>query len=88
MDFHKVPLDLAVGAAGIVGGLAMANEPVARDLRNGGSAGIAIFIFRKTQDFLAAKKSGVKRSSAKVHGDFGDDIGAETDPVLAAASKL
>lgn len=94
LDFHSVPLDLAVGAAGIVGALLMANESVARDLRNAGAAGLTVYAFRKTQELLASAKA--KKGlpvKTKIAGEFGadNDIGADdmgVDPIIAAAQAL
>jgi len=93
LDFHSVPLDLAVGAAGIVGALLLAGDgSVAKDLRNAGAAGLTIYAFRMTQQLLAktatTKKATVK---AKIAGDIGaDDFGADVgaDPIIEAAKAL
>lgn len=103
LDFHKVPLDLAVGVAGIAGGFAMAGEPVARDLRNSGCIGIGIYTFRKTRSLLEMKKTkkGIvkTKTTARVRGEVegevegegdtgAEDIGADVDPVITAARAL
>lgn len=95
LDFHKVPLDLAVGAAGIVGALILANDgSVAKDLRNAGTAGLTIYAFRMTQQLLASSKTKKGVVKARVAGEFdigadydvGADVGA--DPIIEAAKAL
>lgn len=93
LDMKKVPLDLVLGVGGLVGGVAMANEGVGADLRNVGASAVTVFAFRKTTDFLAAKRrasGGIVGFAAKVAGEFGaegqSDVGE--DPIIATARLL
>lgn len=87
----KLPLDAAVGVLGLLGGAAMAHEEFGKDLANAGSAGLAIFSFRKTYELLAEKK--VKKGEqpgggfVRAHGEYSPEFGAE-DPIIAAARFL
>jgi hypothetical protein len=82
LDIKGIPLDAAVGGLAIVGGIALADEPIAHDLRNVGTGCATIFAFRKTADFLA-----VKKVAATITGERRADIGAE-DPILSMAHKF
>jgi hypothetical protein len=79
-----LPADAAVGAVGLIAGVLFAHEEYGTDLRNAGAAGAAIFSYRKTREFVAARKT---KTTATAHGD---DVGfgAEEDPILAAARAL
>jgi hypothetical protein len=95
LDVRKVPVDLAVGLAGLVSGVALADD-ASQDLRNVGSTALGIYTFRKVGDMLAAKKiaaggvPGGSKTGAKVHGDFDairdSDMGE--DPIVEAAKRL
>lgn len=94
LDVKKVPIDAVVAGVGILGGVALAHEEFGVDLGNAGSAAAAVFSYRKTQDFMAAKaRAAGKKPGFEVHGDdegfvpHGEDFGAE-DPVVAAARFL
>ncbi len=94
LDAKKVPIDAVVAAVGICGGAMMAHEEYGVDLANAGAASAAVFAYRKTQDFMAAKaRAAGKKPGFEVHGDdegfvpHGEDFGAE-DPVVAAARFL
>jgi hypothetical protein len=95
----KVPLDAVVGVAGMLGGVAMANDGVGADLRNAGAAGLSVFAFRKGYSLTAevrAKKGLAPGAKLGAHGDSDytdidgniadDDMGE--DPIVAAARKL
>jgi hypothetical protein len=82
LDVKGVPADLALGLLGAGTGIAFANEPFAHDLRNVGTGCATVFAFRKTADFLAAKKV-----AATVTGERRVDIGAE-DPILSMAQNF
>jgi hypothetical protein len=89
LEIKKVPIDAAFGAGALIASVAWAGEEFSADLRNAGSAAIAVSAYRKTHDFLAEKKvhaggtPGSVAAKAAIHGDFGADVG--TDPILAAA---
>jgi hypothetical protein len=93
LDVKKVPIDAVVGVLGLVGGAAMAHEEFGVDLRNAGASALSVFSYRKTQAFLAAKKTAAGGTPGfTVHGDDEGfvphgDIGAE-DPIIAAARFL
>jgi hypothetical protein len=76
---HAVPVDLAVAAVGVAGGLLMADHDMAHDLRNVGTTALSIYTYRRVQDLL--KNQGV----TPAHGDA--CVGAE-DPIIAAARLL
>lgn len=79
-----IPVDGAVAAAGLIGGVALAHEEYGSDLRNMGAAALSIFAFRKTAEYMA-KRSGVPVRAA---GEF--EFGAETveaDPIVAFARQ-
>jgi hypothetical protein len=78
-----VPVDLAVGAVGIVAAMFLSDsEGTSRDLRNIGSAATNIFVFRTVNKMMGG---------TKMHGET--EIGAEPvigaeDPIVAAARLL
>ena len=83
-----IPVDGAIAVGGMVGGILLANEEGGTDLRNAGASAASVFAFRKTYDFLAAKK---KSSGGKVGGTFaGEDceVNGEHDPILACARQM
>lgn len=84
-----LPVDGAVAAIGMIGGIALAHEEGGTDLRNAGAAAASVFAFRKTYDFLAEKK---KASGGKVGGTFAGEqeygMGAEVDPIIACARQM
>jgi hypothetical protein len=80
-----VPLDLAVGVAGVGTAMLMAGEEGSHDALNIGTAGATIFAFRQTEKLVAAKH-------AQMHGDSfagsnDGDMGAE-DPIVRLARQL
>lgn len=52
LDIKKVPIDAVVGAFGLVAGTMLAQEEVGKDLQNAGSAALAVYAFRKTNDLV------------------------------------
>lgn len=69
-----LPIDGALAAVGLIGGIAMGGDGVhgpSEDLRNAGAAAAAVFSYRKTKEFVT------KRKSMSAHGDgevsFGED---------------
>ena len=94
LDIKKVPVDAVVGVVGLLGGIGLAGQKdgLGSDLRNSGTAALAVFSFRKTHDLIAAKmrekgKTPGSQAGAAIaaHGesDFGDE-----DPIVAAARFL
>lgn len=79
-----VPVDAAAGALALLGGVALAHEEYGKDLTNTGAAAMAIFAYRKTEQYLA-KKEGWAQKSPKFHGDY--EFGNE-DPIAAAGRLL
>lgn len=78
----NVPVDGAVAAVGLVGGIALAHEEYGADLRNMGSAAAAVFAFRKTAEFVAKKKGQPVRAA----GESGFEFGTESeDPIVSWA---
>jgi hypothetical protein len=84
-----VPIDGVVAALGLVGGVAMSHEEFGPDLRNAGSAAAAIFAFRKGSE-LYAKKRGKTVPALNAHGedDYGMELNAGEDPIVALAKRL
>jgi hypothetical protein len=100
-----IPIDGVAAILGLGGSIAMAHEDgISDDLRNVGSAALAVFAFRKGADLMAAKMrkdgkaSGGTVPSAKslvhsmmtAHGEFGFGAEGSTsgDPIAALAEKL
>lgn len=52
---YSLPIDGALAALGILGGTMLAHEDYGKDVANIGAGAAAVFSFRKTQDYLAAK---------------------------------
>lgn len=89
LPIKEVPIDGAVAAVGALAAIAMAHEPIAADLRNAAAAGASVFSYRKTKEFIEAKKAST------VHGErFGKKMRpmmsahGEEDPIVAAARAL
>jgi hypothetical protein len=90
-----LPADAVLAALALVGSAAMGpNDAVGTDLRNSGIAAASVFSFRKTADFIAAKRAATGKagfSQLAAHGEDGSswsaDAGAE-DPIVAAARRL
>lgn len=86
-----VPLDGLGGALAIAASVATAGEEYSTDLRNLGSDAIAICAFRKTDDFVLARRAAgapaapvapAAAATPAVAGDYGED------PIVAAARAL
>lgn len=98
LDAKSIPIDGVLAVIGFAGAVALDGDPIATDVRNIGSAGLAVFAFRKTADLIAKKRGtqgvskGVRPGATKVHGDFGADpiMGADmgADPIVAASANL
>jgi hypothetical protein len=86
----KVQAGLAV--VGLAGAVVQATQDYATDLRNVGSTAFGILTYRKAEELIAKKEHAAPKTAA--HGEFAgmryDDgeMGAEEDPVVAAARKL
>lgn len=94
LDHQGIPIDAALGVTNLVAGVAFAHEEFGSDLRNAGSACLAVFAFRKTQDLLAEKKRArgqvpgfAAAKTSNVHGDY-DFSSMGEDPIIAAAKLL
>lgn len=80
----NVPIDGAIGVAALAVSMVPSMKDVHEDLKNAGSAALAVAAYRKTQVLLNTKK-------AAVHGDFdqiSDGSWAGEDPLIAAARAL
>jgi len=101
LDVKKVPIDGVVAVAGLVGAAVMAEEEMAHDLRNVGTAGLTVLAFRKGYDFVAEKKLAKGESpggtfgpaqKSKIAGEDDDGIGSDVDvgedPIVNAAKSL
>lgn len=102
----KLPIDGALGALLLVGSVAAAGEAnaVSHDLRNAGGAAMAVFAFRKSEQYMSkqyrmqGKTPGYQKSSeyqissgATVTSFRGEDAGfghESADPILLAAQAL
>lgn len=82
LDFHKVPIDAAVGVGGLAVAVLMSDEEYAQDACHVGAASLAVFSFRQSKKFLAGKKLAAIPSVA---GEFS---GETDDPILRAARRL
>jgi hypothetical protein len=85
----KYPLDAIAAGVSAAGAIALAGHEtgLATEARNVATSSMAIFSFRKTHDWMNAKKGGGKATFSKMHGD--GDMGAEDeDPIVAAAKNL
>ena len=80
----NLPVDAAFGALAMAAGVALAHEEYGKDLSNAGSAALAIFAYRKTEDYLS-KKEGFAQKNPKFHGEY--EFGNE-DPVISAGRLL
>jgi len=94
LDYKKVPIDAVAGVLALVAGAATSPEEFSKDLQNTGAAALAIFSFRKTHDFIAAKmKEKGKKPGSQIAGEieglshYNGDFGEE-DPIIAAARFL
>ena len=81
LDFHRVPIDAAVGGVGLALGLLQAGEDISHEWTNAGMAGLSVFAYRKTDAWLRARRAA---GSSTVHGE--GSIGV--DPILDAARNL
>jgi hypothetical protein len=85
LDHKGVPVDAIVGAVGLIGRAALASETVGVDAGNVGAAAMSVFTFRKTYDFVHAKKMAAGQKPA---GQVGDSTASKpaTPPAGAAAA--
>lgn len=80
----NIPIDGAVGVMALAASMVPSLSEVHADLKNAGSAALAVAAFRKTQVLLNTKRATV------AHGEFGTGSwGAEgEDPLIAVARSL
>lgn len=93
---RSVPLDAAAGVAALAAGAWMGNTDVHHDLSNAGGQLVAIYAFRKTHDWAAAKKEAKGEIPASklapgpatppAHGEGGGSF--FDDPIVRAARGL
>lgn len=79
----KGPVDAALAAAALAGSAVLAGEDFSTDLRNVGISSAAVFGFRKTNEFVAAKRLAAHKpafTQMTAHG--------EEDPIIRAARAL
>lgn len=96
----KVPVDAAIGVAGLAASVYLANDEagLGHDARNMGTAGMAVFGYRKANDFAAKKMIAAGQtpgSSITVHGEddgvmhgFGTEVATDEDPIVAFSSRF
>lgn len=79
LDFKKIPIDAVAGVLGIAAGAVGAQMEVGKDLQNAGSAALAVFAFRKTNDLIVEAKLRAVGFKVPVGGSPGavrpDNIG-------------
>lgn len=81
----SVPIDGAVGVLALAASMVPSLKEAHDDLKNAGSAAVAVAAFRKTQQLMHTKAATV------AHGELGmGGFGAETgeDPLIAMARTL
>lgn len=78
LDQGNIPVDFVSSGALSVLGVLGARSRIGSVARAMGGSAMTVFAFRKTEEWLGARK-------ASIHGE--DDMGAE-DPVIAAAREL
>ena len=86
---YAMPIDGAIGVAGLIAGVVLAGEEFAPDMRNAGATAMGIFAYRKSQNYLAimARKSGklpayqFSDSYAKADGATVLDFGASKEAI-------
>ena len=77
----NVPIDGAVGALALAASMVPSLKEVHQDLKNAGSAALAVAAFRKTQTLMHTK-------AATVHGELGEGSWGSEDPLIAVARGL
>jgi hypothetical protein len=91
LDRKGVPYDLAASGLAAAGGIVFSHHEVGITLRQASAAAMAIFTFRKTEEWL-----GVRKKASFGGEDWQDpntiDVTSETDlgedPIVAAARAL
>lgn len=83
LDYKGIPIDVVVAAAAAVGRGALAGEGVSVDVGNVGAACASVFSFRKTFDFIHAKKLAAGQKPA---GQVGDSTAAKPTATPVAAT--
>ena len=84
---HTAPLDGAIAAIGAIAGTAMANEEYGKDLINVGAGAAAIFAYRKSRDFMAAKMRAANQNVGYQQTPaFGASIGAAPAPAASSTA--
>lgn len=93
LDLYGIPVDAALGAAGLAGSALAAGSDMAPDARNIGSIGLGVFGMRMTTKWLVERKLATGKPvprhldySAKMHGDATPSI--SDDPIVQAADSL
>lgn len=79
LDIEKVPVDAAAGVLLLGASVMFAGESVAPDLANAGGNALAVFGFRKTEDYMNKRKSTVA-------GEYGSTYGK--DPIVELARRM
>ena len=90
LDIDGIPLDGAGGGLATVVGVLAAHHEVGKTLRHMGANSIAIFGFRKTEEWLGVRKATIHGEEWNNPGTVdttGSTIG-DDDPIIAAAKRL
>lgn len=93
---ERVPLDGVLGATNLLASMIWPQEPFALPLRHVGATCWNVFVFRKTQELLAAKARNAGRTpgylqrsgTSGVHGEGRPPQFGEDSPIVAVARTL
>ncbi len=91
LDRKGVPVDLSTSGVAAIGGIAFSRHEIGITLRQVSAASMAVFTFRKTEEWL-----GMRKKATMAGEDWNDpnniDVTAETDlgadPIMATAQDL
>jgi hypothetical protein len=85
LDHKGIPVDAVIAVVGAVGRGALADQSVGVDIGNIGASAASVFAFRKTYDFVHAKKMAAGQKPA---GQVGDSTASKpaTPPAGATAA--
>lgn len=82
LDRDGIPVDLATSAFATLMGILFSSHEAGITLRQVGSSAMAVFTFRKTEEWLGVRKK------ASFAGDVVETTGYGVDPIMEAAKAL
>ncbi len=82
LDRSGIPVDLATSGFATLMGILFSAHEAGITLRQIGSSAMAVFTFRKTEEWLGVRKK------ASFAGDYIDTSGVGADPIMEAAKAL